>query len=289
MSFVMICTGATSRSRVQTWSVRRIVTGAALAGIALLATGAGAGYWHAASKLQPAAANAAPARQHAALPFALEQLGAISGRIFKLESQAEQLSKRIGVLQKDEPQAARDKKAGSGGPMLPPRSAAALDDLGSLDAQLGRIESQIAQVADAAAQRNLHFMRLPTRLPVAGAELTSPFGNRSDPFTSRHAFHAGLDFAAEHGTPILSAAGGTVSYAGFRSDFGWVVEIEHGNGLTTRYAHASKLLVNQGRVVTPGERIALVGSTGRSTGAHLHFEVLRQGEAIDPRHYLAGL
>ena len=286
MSFVMICTGATSRSRVQTWSVRRLVSGAALAGMALLGAGAAVGYWSATSTVQTP--TAAPQRPHAALPFALEQLGALSGRLFKLESQADQLSKRIGVLQKDEPQA-RDKKSGAGGPMLPPRPAAALDDLGSLDAQLARIEAQIAQVADAAAQRNLHFMRLPTRLPVLGAELTSPFGNRSDPFTSRHAFHAGLDFAAEHGTPILSAAGGKVSFAGFRPDFGWVVEIEHGNGLTTRYAHASKLLVSLGRVVTPGERIALVGSTGRSTGAHLHFEVLRQGEAIDPRHYLAGL
>lgn len=287
MSFVMICTGATSRSRVQTWSVRRLAVGAALTGLTLLGVGGAIGHWLAASSLQQPAT--APQRPHAALPFALEQLGAISGRLFKLESQADQLSKRIGVLQKDEPAATRDKNAGRGGPMLPPRAEAALDDLGSFDAQLARLESQIADVADAAAQRNLHFMRLPTRLPVLGAELTSPFGNRSDPFTSRHAFHAGLDFAAEHGTPILSAAGGTVSFAGFRPDYGWVVEIEHGNGLTTRYAHASKLLVTLGRVVTPGERIALVGSTGRSTGAHLHFEVLRQGEAIDPRHYLAGL
>ena len=77
--------------------------------------------------------------------------------------------------------------------------------------------------------------------------------------------------------------------SGFRSDFGWMVEIEHGNGLTTRYAHASKLLVQQGAVVTPGERIAAVGSTGRSTGPHLHFEVLRRGGALDPKQYLAGI
>ena len=132
-------------------------------------------------------------------------------------------------------------------------------------------------------------MRWPTRLPIADAELTSPFGNREDPFTGRRAFHSGLDFAALPGTDIHAAAGGTVVFAGFRPDFGWTVEIEHGNGLTTRYAHASKLLVKPNELVTPGERIAMVGSSGRSTGAHLHFELLRNGEPTDPRRYLTGL
>ena len=132
-------------------------------------------------------------------------------------------------------------------------------------------------------------MRLPSHLPVAGAHLGSSFGNRDDPFTGRRAFHAGLDFSAGQGTAIRAAAGGTVMFAGFKPDFGWVVEIEHGNGLTTRYAHASRLRIRAGALVTPGDLIAEVGSTGRSTGAHLHFEVLRNGEAIDPRRYLAGL
>ena len=132
-------------------------------------------------------------------------------------------------------------------------------------------------------------MRLPTRLPIPGAELTSPFGNRIDPFAHTHAFHAGVDFAARAGTPIFSAAGGIVAFAGFKHDFGWVVEIDHGNGLTTRYAHASALLVRPGEVVMPGDRIAMVGSTGRSTGPHLHFEVLRAGDHVDPKRYLAGI
>jgi murein DD-endopeptidase MepM/ murein hydrolase activator NlpD len=132
-------------------------------------------------------------------------------------------------------------------------------------------------------------MRLPTRLPIPGAELTSTFGNRSDPFVHRHAFHAGLDFAARAGTPIASSAGGIVAFAGFKRDYGWVVEIDHGNGLSTRYAHASELLVRTGQIVVPGDRIAMVGSTGRSTGPHLHFEVLRGGDHVDPRQYLAGM
>ncbi|MDQ2736377.1 MAG: M23 family metallopeptidase, partial [Pseudomonadota bacterium] len=144
-------------------------------------------------------------------------------------------------------------------------------------------------VAEAATRRTLEQMRMPTRLPIEGATLTSTFGNRVDPFTRTSAFHAGLDFAAGIGTPIDAAAGGTVAYAGHRSDFGEVVEIDHGNGLMTRYAHASRLLVKTGDIVTPGQAIAMVGSTGRSTGPHLHFEVLRNGEHVDPKRYLAGL
>ena len=318
MSFVMIATGATSRSRVRTLTIGPMLIGAAMAGLMLLSAGGAIGYWFASPP--PVAAPRgleAPSRPSAAAPFALEQLGAISGRLFRLESQAAQLSKRVGVLQKEGPSAggsspqveagvrgvatgrsaesgplkdgpqSPDTQAGRGGPLLPPR--AALDDIGTLDTKLAAIERQIARVSDAAAQLNLVLMRLPTRLPIAGAEMVSRFGNRLDPFAHRQAFHAGIDFAAERGTPIRSAAGGTVVFAGFRPDFGWLVEIEHGNGLTTRYAHASKLLVQSGAVVVPGEPIAMVGSTGRSTGPHLHFEVLRNGGHVDPRQYLVGL
>jgi murein DD-endopeptidase MepM/ murein hydrolase activator NlpD len=290
MPFVLIAAGATGRSRMRTLSVRYLVLAAALAALMLIATGGAVGYWVAPAPRPQLPQPDTHARSQAALPYTLEQLGAISGRLFRLESLAAQLSSRIGVMQKDQPKnavPADAAKAGSGGPMLPPRPAAEV--LGLLDEQLARIELQIALVSDATARRNLDFMRLPTRLPIEGAELVSVFGNRQDPLTHREAFHAGLDFAAERGTVIRSAAGGTVAYAGFRPDFGWVVEIEHGNGLTTRYAHASTLLVKAGAVVAPGERIALVGSTGRSTGPHLHFEVLRGGDAIDPRRYLAGL
>lgn len=299
MSFVMIASA--SGSKVRTWSVRTLVAGGCTAALALVAAGAGLGYAVGArggmAPGAPLAAAEAPQRA-AALPFALEQLGALSGRLFRLESQAAQLSKRIGVMQKDSPRdslpapakpATAGTAAAAGGPMLPPLTGAALDEVGAIDARLAELEEQMALVADAALLRNIDFMRLPTRLPIANGELSSTYGNRSDPFNQRHAFHAGLDFAADSGTPILAAAGGTVAFAGFRSDYGWVVEIAHGNGMTTRYAHASKLLVRRGALVAPGERIALVGSTGRSTGPHLHFEVLRQGRHTDPAQYLAGL
>jgi len=301
MAFVMIATGTTSRSRVRTLSVRPLIAAMGVAALALLASGGAVGYWVAelASRSLPAAAGTvatAPA-EPVAVPFTLEQVGALSARLFRLESEAAQLSRKIGVLKSDPPSPrapARETPAAvpvpagpSGGPLLPARSGAV--DLGALNAQLARIESQITTVANAAAQHSLELMRLPTRLPIAGAELTSTFGNRADPFAHTHAFHSGIDFAARRGTPIASAAGGIVAFAGFRRDYGWVVEIDHGNGLSTRYAHASELLVRAGEVVAPGDRIAMVGSTGRSTGPHLHFEVLRAGDHVDPRRYLAGL
>ena len=297
MAFVMIATGANSRSRVRTLPVRPLIALAGVAALALLASGGALGYWLADAPVRQAP-SASAAAEPVALPFTLEQVGAISARLFRLESEAAQLGKRIGVMNADVPSsvrgaAARNGKAqpeptgAAGGPLLPQRSETS--PVGDIDQQLGRVEQQIASVASAAAEQSLALMRLPTRLPIPGAELTSSFGNRMDPLVHSHAFHAGLDFAARAGTPIASAAGGVVVFAGFKRDFGWVVEIDHGNGLATRYAHASQLLVHAGEVVVPGDRIAMVGSSGRSTGAHLHFEVLRSGDHVDPRRYLAGM
>src|SRR5262249_44516626 len=138
-------------------------------------------------------------------------VGAISARLFRLESEAAQLSRKIGVLKSGpgaasgrtparEAPAQPEPSGASGGPLLPERTSAV--DLGALNAQLARIETQITTVANAAAQQSLELMRLPTRLPIAGAELTSTFGNRTDPFDHTHAFHPGIDFAARRGTPI---------------------------------------------------------------------------------------
>jgi len=297
MSFVMIATGANSRSRVRTLSVRPLIALAGVAALALLGSGGAVGYGLADAPVRPMP-SAAAAPESPALPFTLEQVGAISARLFRLESEAAQLGKRIGVMNAEAAPSSRapspasrkpnaEPAGAAGGPLLPARSESS--PLGAIDAQLGRVEQQIASVANAAAEQSLALMRLPTRLPIPGAELTSTFGNRIDPFAHSHAFHAGLDFAARAGTPIVSAAGGIVAFAGFKRDFGWVVEIDHGNGLATRYAHASQLLVHAGEVVVPGDRIAMVGSSGRSTGAHLHFEVLRSGDHVDPRRYLAGM
>ena len=218
MSFVMIATGA-SRSRVRTVPMAPLLTVVALSGLMLLGAGGAFGYWLALPSFLPQPASepvaaAAPQRPHAALPFALEQLGALSGRLFRLESQAAQLSKRIGILQKDEPtgrdkkNASVDKVPASGGPLLAPRALP--ENLGELDSQIARLEEQIAAVSNATAEKNIDQMRLPTRLPVRGAELTSTFGNRQDPIANRHAFQPD-SLRAHHGTPITAAAGGRSS------------------------------------------------------------------------------
>lgn len=122
-------------------------------------------------------------------------------------------------------------------------------------------------------------------LPVDG-EVTSEFGPRTHPVTGAHGHHDGIDIAAPTGTPIAAAAGGTVSYAGVMGGYGNVVIIDHPNGLQTLYAHQSRISVTVGQKVSAGQAIGAVGSTGMSTGPHLHFEVKRDGEAIDPRPFL---
>jgi len=127
----------------------------------------------------------------------------------------------------------------------------------------------------------------PVHMPIVGNfRQSSGYGNRKDPFTGGRAFHSGLDFAAPTGTAVLSAASGVVSFVGERSGYGKVVEVEHGNGLVTRYAHLSAYLSREGQQVQIGTPIAKVGSTGRSTGPHLHFEVRRADEPLDPKSFL---
>jgi murein DD-endopeptidase MepM/ murein hydrolase activator NlpD len=127
---------------------------------------------------------------------------------------------------------------------------------------------------------------IPTSMPAAVMMMSSGFGFRSDPFTGGGAMHAGLDFKGPVGTPILSAAEGRVTFAGFNGGYGKTVEIMHANGLLTRYAHLSGLNVTRGQMVKRGLQIGRMGSTGRSTGSHLHFEVRLNGRAINPRKFL---
>jgi murein DD-endopeptidase MepM/ murein hydrolase activator NlpD len=127
---------------------------------------------------------------------------------------------------------------------------------------------------------------IPTAMPAASMMLSSGFGYRSDPFTGGGAMHAGLDFKGPVGTPILAAAEGKVVLAGFHGGYGNMIEIRHANGLVTRYAHLSGLNVRRGQMVERGVQIGRMGSTGRSTGSHLHFEVRQNGQAINPRKFL---
>ncbi len=128
--------------------------------------------------------------------------------------------------------------------------------------------------------------KIPSAMPAATYKLSSAFGYRRDPITGSGAMHNGLDFKSSYGTPILAAANGTVTKAGWMGGYGRTIEITHGNGLMTRYAHMSRLNANVGQKVERGVQIGRMGSTGRSTGTHLHFEVRHNGRAINPRKFL---
>ena len=127
---------------------------------------------------------------------------------------------------------------------------------------------------------------LPSEMPVETDWFSSGYGYRIDPFTGKRAFHEGVDFTAEAGTPIKAAAGGVVIYSDRHPEYGNMVEIDHGDDLVTRYAHASKRLVNLGEVVLQGQKIAEVGNTGRSTGPHLHFEIRHKDKPQNPARFL---
>jgi murein DD-endopeptidase MepM/ murein hydrolase activator NlpD len=122
--------------------------------------------------------------------------------------------------------------------------------------------------------------------PVATGRITSGFGYRTDPFTERKAFHGGIDFGVREGTEVLSVAAGVVNWAGRHHEYGNLVEIKHGDGLVTRYAHNKSLLVKNGDVIKKGQVIALSGSTGRSSGPHVHFEIYKNGRVVDPAVYV---
>jgi murein DD-endopeptidase MepM/ murein hydrolase activator NlpD len=128
---------------------------------------------------------------------------------------------------------------------------------------------------------------VPAGAPVRRSYITSSFGHRADPFGRGRQFHKGIDFNAKVGDPVMAVADGVVSFAGTRSGYGHTVEVDHGNGYVTRYAHNSRLTVKVGDLVRAGQEVAKAGSSGRSTGAHVHFEVWENGRVVNPRKFLA--
>ncbi len=180
--------------------------------------------------------------------------------------------------------------AGSGGPYLPAEPERALGDLGlEIERTSGLLERRLDQwslLESDLLYQSVANKLVPTSEPLREPSVGSGFGWRSDPFTGKSALHDGLDFNSRTGTPILAAGAGVVASAGRHPAYGLVVDIDHGAGVSTRYAHSSKVLVQPGDIVRQGQKIAEVGTTGRSTGPHLHFEVRVNGEPRDPMRYL---
>ncbi len=222
------------------------------------------------------------------------KVGEMQAKLLKLESMGERVSGLAGLKADDfkgldKPATTPAAGGGRGGPYVPiasPSLTQLTAALTSLDERSDRHSDVLTLVESRLFETRLRSLMVPSSAPVDGP-VGSGFGFRTDPFTGRGALHTGLDFPSDTGTAIVAAAGGVVVSADMHPAYGRTVEIDHGNGLVTRYAHASKILVATGDLIRRGQKIAEVGSSGRSTGPHLHFEVLVEGVPQDPAKFLA--
>ena len=213
------------------------------------------------------------------------KLGEMQAKMVQLEALGERVSGLAGLNPAD-----IKVVPGRGGALVSGRPLT-LDELQATLADLDLMTEQRVDLMTVMESRlfdqKIRKMMVPTQQPVVTGHLGSAFGWRIDPFTGRSALHTGLDFQAEPGSSILAAAGGVVVTQETHPAYGQMVEIDHGNDLITRYAHASRVWVKKGDLVKRGQKVADVGTTGRSTGPHLHFEVLVQGVPQDPQKFLA--
>ena len=158
--------------------------------------------------------------------------------------------------------------------------------LNGLEQKISSRDAQLAALENALLSKKLDEQIRPDGRPVRGGHISSYFGERQDPFNGHQAFHKGIDFASPRGSDVVAVAAGVVTFAGEKVGYGTLVEVSHGNGLITRYGHNQSVAVGVGRTVSRGDILAYVGSTGRSTGPHVHFEVLKNGRQIDPLTFI---
>lgn len=227
------------------------------------------------------------------------KVGDMQARLLHMETVNERLAGMAGIkpdeLRKMEAASAPagGTRGGQGGPLPSLRGKPEFASFDAMNVFMQQLEQQGDRHADVLTliesrlfEKRLEALMVPSSPPVNGP-VGSGFGFRADPFTGRPALHTGLDYAGEVGTPIAAAAGGVVLSAEVHPQYGNLVEVDHGNGLVTRYAHTSAMLVKQGDLVKRGQVIARLGNTGRSTGPHLHFEVLVDGVQQNPAKFLA--
>ena len=238
------------------------------------------------SEVRSAEQQKQEAYMHSSLDAMATRVGQMQAQLQRLDALGTRLAKLSGMKPEEFKFA---QPLAQGGPFVPAEEMSA----GTLDQQLKKMSLVVSYRSDKLAaletmllQNQLSQKLLPSIQPVTVGTYSSNFGWRIDPFTGSGAMHEGVDFMANEGTPIFASAGGVVAYAGPHPSYGNMVEIDHGKGIITRYGHASKVLVKVGQVVRRGEKIAEVGSTGRSTGNHLHFEVRYQGVAQNPVRFL---
>ena len=298
---IILISDRLARTRSVTLAARHLVASALLALFAMLAGSAGM-YWltlryavelplPAFQKLVLAAQEAEAERSRAFVQQNLDamavKLGEMQAQLTRLDALGERLTSVAGI--RDIKFTSAPGLGGATTTTMPPQNLS----LGEFNEKLLALSRQVENRNDMLSvleaqlfEQALRKKMLPTMLPVAAPYNASAFGRRIDPFTGQMAMHEGIDFLAEMGSDVSAAAAGVVQFAGFHPQYGYTVDIDHGNDLVTRYAHLSKLFVKEGDVVQRGRRIALSGSTGRSTGPHLHFEVRFRGVAQDPNKFL---
>lgn len=217
------------------------------------------------------------------------RLGEMQAQLMRLDSMGERLAGLAGIKRQEIGPTAVNTRDGRGGPLYQPMSLSAeelrqaVETLSrQLEAKTDAMSLMESQLLDERIRKN----KLPTSLPLESSWNASSFGWRLDPFTGQADLHTGVDFPAESGTPIRAAAAGVVVNVEKHAAYGNFVDIDHGDDLVTRYAHCSKILVQPGALIKRGQSVAEVGSTGRSTGPHLHFEVRIRGVAQNPNRFL---
>lgn len=223
---------------------------------------------------------------------AQHEINAMAARLAELQAEANRLNAlgerltRIGQLEDGEFDFDKPVGVGGTGPVRDMKPGELHDGLDQLQAQLQSSGGQLTLLESLLFNRELDRNAVPSRMPIANTYITSGFGGRADPFGGGSQYHKGIDFKANVGDAVTAVADGVVSYSGVRSGYGQVIEIDHGNGYVTRYAHNSRLLLKVGDLARAGQTIAKAGSTGRSTGAHVHLEVWENGRVVNPRKFL---
>ncbi len=217
------------------------------------------------------------------------KIGEMQAQLTRLDALGERLSALAGIRPQEFRFSESPGLGGAQSTMLPPQNltfSQFSEKVVSLSRQmesrtdmLGLLEAQLFEQA-------VKKKAMPTMMPVSAPFNASGFGSRIDPFTGQQAMHEGIDFITDTGTPVVAAAGGVVQFAGFHPQYGNMIDLDHGNDLVTRYAHLSRVLVKEGDLLQRGRRIAESGSTGRSTGPHLHFEVRFRGAPQNPTRFL---
>jgi len=219
------------------------------------------------------------------------RLGELQAQVLRLDGLGERLARIAGLKPQELPSLTPGTTPGRGGAesSLPARNLSInefSDLVDKLGKQVANRSDQLGVLEALLVQNSANRQFLPSMAPVVDGWYSSNFGYRIDPFNGQQSFHDGIDFPAEVGTPIVAAASGKVIAAEWHVQYGKMVEIDHGNGLVSRYAHAATLLVKDGDLVVRGQRVATVGTTGRSTGPHLHYEVRLNGVPQNPARFL---